>query len=68
MGPMNNIEFIKAFYGVGFHQPANYSRSKELLAITEYAKRFGFEISEIDFDIAIAERFGDGVEYEWLRD
>lgn len=66
---MDNPTFIEQnLYGPGAHQPMYYSRQRELKGVREWAKHYGREITESEFDTAIANRFGDGCEYEWAKD
>lgn len=44
--------------------PMVSERAREFKAVSGYAARYGYLVTEIDFDIAIAERFNDGCEYE----
>ena len=50
------------------NHPMLSSRSREFTCVSEYAARYGVQISEIEFDNAIANRFGDGTEWEWASE
>jgi hypothetical protein len=50
------------------NHPAFQSRSRELAVAVETCERYGILLTEADFDSVIADRFGDGVEYEWPKD
>jgi hypothetical protein len=61
-----NVEFIVGGYSILATDPMFYSRSRELSAIRDNAAIHGiYDISEADFDFAIAERFGAGSAYEF---
>lgn len=59
------IRFIEASYE-NAHHPLYESRSKEFVAVREYCKAYSYDITEDEFDMAIANRFSDG-EYEWRK-
>lgn len=58
-------EWIAGIYGNLANHPFHSQRDKELAVVREYALAYGRSVDEVDFDNAIADRFGDGCEYEW---
>jgi hypothetical protein len=40
----------------------------EFRTLKQVAEHYGFELTPEDFDGGVAERFGYGCEYEWVRD
>lgn len=61
-----NVDFIVGGYSILATDPMFYSRSRELSAIRDNAAIHGiYDISDADFDFAIAERFGNGATYEF---
>jgi hypothetical protein len=61
-----NVEFIVGGYSILANAPMFFSRSRELSAIRDNAAIHGiYDISESDFDFAIAQRFGGGASYEF---
>jgi len=62
-----NVQWIISRYPGLANRPLSAVREHEFAVIRDTGERYGLTITEEDFDIAIAERFGDGMEYEWPR-
>ena len=61
-----NIKFVVRAYE-NAHRPLHSSRLDEYRAVAGYAERYGRNLTEEEFDWAIAIKFGDGLEYEWME-
>lgn len=64
---MDNFQWIQDQYE-NARRPFSQSRSEELRILIEYGRHYGRTLEADAFDLAIAEKFGDGCEYEWARD
>lgn len=48
-------------------RPMHLSRADEFRAVHAVMVNYGIDLTDADFDEAIAKRLGDGAEYEWPR-
>jgi hypothetical protein len=68
METSSNAIWLAAQYGSRQNHPVYGSRSQEFRTCKALAEHWGRELTEQDFDEAIAIRFGGGVEFEWGND
>lgn len=62
-----NVTWVISRYPGLANHPLSSVREHEYRVIEETGRRYGREITMDEFDLAIAERFGEGMEYEWPR-
>lgn len=63
----SNIKFVVKSYESAT-RPMYASRSAEYKAVAGYAKHYHVNLTEEEFDWAVAIKFGDGLDYEWAED
>lgn len=63
----STVEWVVRQYPAQANHPMFASRQEEFNKVRGLAKHYGIDLTLEDFEAGVAERFGDGCEYEWPR-